>query len=816
LKSGRLHFLLYVFVLAVSAPTAAAQSPGTDRSPGVARSPEEQDTPGSLFTAPIRESEVSPVDLKHIRLRLDLDPQRHTVKGELMVWFSAQNQDTLTWVLPGSSTVVDSVFIRGPESAFEVVIDSTAGGLRLDGINTGQEYEIVILFSVRDRLQSFPLGIESGDWQAIWIPSTPGHEAWLPLPSSMDDWFTSDMLVAVPDGWQVRLPGTTYPWMETGSGRIYRSEQTRPGSSGQLGFAAFREKSRQHPLADADTSRFSQFRNFLERHRLPSFPENVSMISTRDEAKVTGFDETLVFIPESIPGLPESGNIRSVLNQSVLADAWTGAYLRTRGWTDSWIQSAFSEYIRLLFLKSESSEVAYVERLWNLRNEYLTEAESYRRPLVWDRWNYPGQLLDHHAAAKGAWILAMLTERFGESVFWNVLTELTETAKKEPIDTETVRFAFERVTGVRLDRFFDQWVYGAGHPDLSFSYDVQEDQSHMNLSIVQNQSGEFVPSSFRIPLSVEAVSLVGVDSSDVDLKEPSQTFSLPISLRPQHVRVNRGGTILIDQSRSLSPVDLVSSLRRFHSTASRLIGVNLLERSRLEASLLLGLRPVWESTRSIILKKHLLRVFSRMAPSRSVLRIVLSAANDSSAVVRSSALRALASWPDTPESRKAAIDAANRDKDPAVLASAVETIVRLDPGMASSILQSALITKSERDIVRRTAFRLIPGFLDSSEAVRLLLPMLKEDNRNGLLPFSSRMELVRSLSELVENRSVRGALLELIYRSGSAVRSVLVQSLEQLNRTASLDSKTLERIATWSVYEPVPSLRDRLSSLSKR
>jgi len=62
--------------------------------------------------------------------------------------------------------------------------------------------------------------------------------------------------------------------------------------------------------------------------------------------------------------------------------------------------------------------------------------------------------------SKGALFLDALRHDLGEAIFWRGLLEFTRVHAGGTVDSRDFQRAFERVSGRRLSRLFDDWVFG--------------------------------------------------------------------------------------------------------------------------------------------------------------------------------------------------------------------------------------------------------------------------------------------------------------------------------------------------------------------
>jgi aminopeptidase N len=96
----------------------------------------------------------------------------------------------------------------------------------------------------------------------------------------------------------------------------------------------------------------------------------------------------------------------------------------------------------------------------------------------------------------------------------------------------------------RVDRFFNQWIYGAGAPkfDLSYTYDNAKHQ--VALTAKQTQTvGEHV-GIFRVPVDVEVTTDSGAHLYPIVVSKQAETFTFPANAAPLMVLFDKGGHVL--------------------------------------------------------------------------------------------------------------------------------------------------------------------------------------------------------------------------------------------------------------------------------
>lgn len=194
-----------------------------------------------------------------------------------------------------------------------------------------------------------------------------------------------------------------------------------------------------------------------------------------------------------------------------------------------------------------------------------------------------------------------------------------------------------------------------------------------------------------------------------------------------------------------------------------------------------------------------------MAPSSSALRELLAVATDSTARTQSTAIEKLGAFTGSSDARSAALNAANSSSDPLILSAAVDALVRLDSTLAWRVLQSALVTKSRGDVVKRTAIRLIPSApVDDEQKISTLSSLLENASSERI-----RQTTVEVLARAIEESDVRKLLLSQWPTLATHARRAILNQMP----SAALSEGDRETLETWLRVEPDPLLRRLLKAI---
>ena len=156
-----------------------------------------------------------------------------------------------------------------------------------------------------------------------------------------------------------------------------------------------------------------------------------------------------------------------------LAHQWFGDLLTCRDWSQGWLNEGFATYFELVWKEHIAGrDEADYDRLGD-QEAYLDEdAHRYRRPIVTNVYHEPIDVFDRHLYEKGGCVLHMLRAELGEARFWKAIRHYVKKHAGGSVETRDLARAVDEATGWNADRFFEQWVFKAGHPDLKIEYFV--------------------------------------------------------------------------------------------------------------------------------------------------------------------------------------------------------------------------------------------------------------------------------------------------------------------------------------------------------
>ncbi|HEV2665274.1 MAG TPA: M1 family metallopeptidase, partial [Blastocatellia bacterium] len=249
-----------------------------------------------------------------------------------------------------------------------------------------------------------------------------------------------------------------------------------------------------------------------------------------------------------------------------LAHQWWGDLVTCKDWSHIWLNESFATYSEYLWSEHARGRD---EARFTLFQDFLTymreDRTSHRRPIVFNRYRFSEDLMDRHAYEKGACVLDMLRWELGDDAFFRTLAHYLNKHEFGNAETNDFKVAIEEATGQNLHWFFDQWLYGPGHPELEVAYEWRREQKLLKLSVKQVQGVEDGTRVFRFPAEIEVVTVEPGEGAETErrasyrvvVEKAEQDFYFPCESRPRMVLFDKGHR--------------VSKVMRFEKSAQELI-----------------------------------------------------------------------------------------------------------------------------------------------------------------------------------------------------------------------------------------------------
>jgi aminopeptidase N len=143
-----------------------------------------------------------------------------------------------------------------------------------------------------------------------------------------------------------------------------------------------------------------------------------------------------------------------------LAHQWTGDSLSVYNWRDVWLNEGFATYAEWLWAERQGRRTA--QAAFDEQMRALPPGSSFWKVKVAD----PGtaHLFDPPVYQRGALALHALRVRIGDEAFFRLLKTWVSDNAGGNVTTKRFIALAEKVSGRRLDGFFNAWLYSKTKP----------------------------------------------------------------------------------------------------------------------------------------------------------------------------------------------------------------------------------------------------------------------------------------------------------------------------------------------------------------
>ena len=183
-----------------------------------------------------------------------------------------------------------------------------------------------------------------------------------------------------------------------------------------------------------------------------------------------------------------------------IAHQWFGNSVTENDWHHIWLSEGFATYLAAVYQEKTYGKQKLEETMKSARDRVIGFSLRSQKPVVDTTVTDLMRLLNPNSYQKGAWILHMLRRELGDDLFWRGMRLYYEDYRNKNALTRDFQMVMEKVSNRDLGKFFNQWLFVAGQPDLKIYADSGKRKGFTDLIIEQTQDKLF---SFEIELQIK-------------------------------------------------------------------------------------------------------------------------------------------------------------------------------------------------------------------------------------------------------------------------------------------------------------------------
>lgn len=238
---------------------------------------------------------------------------------------------------------------------------------------------------------------------------------------------------------------------------------------------------------------------------------------------------------------------------------WFGNLVTNESWSNLTLNEAFANYSEYLWYEyKEGKDEADLHHVSEME-QYLAESKEKQVDLIRFYYENGEDMFDSHSYAKGGRILHMLRRHLGDEAFFSSLNHYLKKHAFQSVEVHDLRLAFEEVTGMDLNWYFNQWFLASGHPILEYEVDYSQ-PDNLLLTISQRQDFTNTP-LYRLPFKVSWYNQGKRHEKEFILDKAWQQFALENQVEVSELYVDEAFELLAEKRSFRGKEHFISQFR---------------------------------------------------------------------------------------------------------------------------------------------------------------------------------------------------------------------------------------------------------------
>ncbi|WP_426060078.1 M1 family metallopeptidase [Hymenobacter sp. B1770] len=567
--------------------------------PALAQAPA---SPAPRAELPYRASATKVNALVHTKLDVRFDYAKRYLYGKTWITLKPHAYPTDTLRLDAKGMDINAVALMNGDKQQPLKYTYTDGAnLRINLGKTfkpGEEYVIYIDYTSKpDELKVQgsaaitdakglyfvnPDSAVAGKPVQIWTQGeTEGSSAWFPTIDRPNQKTTQEISMTVPakyvtlsngalvsqtpagpglrtDTWKMDLPHAPYLFMmAVGDFKIYKDTPWRGKE------VSYYLEPKYAPYAKQIFGNTNDMLEFYSNRLGVEYPWNkYAQIVARDYVSGAMENTTATLHGEQVQLTDRELLDREFSGESVIAHElfhqWFGDYVTAESWSNITVNESMADFSEGLYAEHKYGRDAADAHYYRYMRRYLASPRDATKSLVRFHYEQQEEVFDLVSYQKGGAIVDMLRTYLGDEVFFAGLQKYLKDNAFGTGEAHQMRLAFEAVSGQDLNWFYNQWYFAPGHPVVTIDYAWDAAKKVQSVTVKQTQPGQ----PFRLPFAIDYYVGGKVQRQQVEMTEATQTFTMPLSAKPELVNVDANKKTLWQKTDNKPLADYVAQYKR--------------------------------------------------------------------------------------------------------------------------------------------------------------------------------------------------------------------------------------------------------------
>ncbi len=242
---------------------------------------------------------------------------------------------------------------------------------------------------------------------------------------------------------------------------------------------------------------------------------------------------------------------RNVISHE-LAHQWFGDKVTCKDWRNIWLNEGFAKFSEAVYLEAIEGKDSYKNKT---QIEMASAKDAVGSIYVQDISGVNSIFDYNRTYAKGSIVLHMLRGIVGDETFFNILKAYASDPQLayNSADTEDFQKVAEDVSGLDLDYFFSEWIYGEKYPTYNYNWNyAQLSSNNFEVNLEIDQAAKTIPTFFTMPIQIKITTTAGDSLITVMNDQQQQQFTFNLTSQPTNLFFDPENWILKNSSMTTS------------------------------------------------------------------------------------------------------------------------------------------------------------------------------------------------------------------------------------------------------------------------
>ena len=235
-----------------------------------------------------------------------------------------------------------------------------------------------------------------------------------------------------------------------------------------------------------------------------------------------------------------TGNTERLIAHEI-AHQWFGDAVSERDWYHIWLSEGFATYLTGMYIDHNYGRGAFLKHINAEKKEVFDFEKLYLSAVIDTGLTISADLLNPNTYQKASWVLHMLRKELGDSLFIKCFQTFFKEFEFKNALTDDFKNVVERLSGKDFSKFFEQWLYKAGHPVLDITWTFNNEK--LFLTVKQLQANTI----YHFPLELKIINKNSSSSQiSIDISAAEQSITLDYFKNPSDLIPDPGNWVLME------------------------------------------------------------------------------------------------------------------------------------------------------------------------------------------------------------------------------------------------------------------------------